>query len=105
MGKGGKTKFVITDSDMPKHSMNQCEDRDERCPSFARGDGCTTNPGWMVTFCPKSCNACDIRDPKVRCTRQYLNVTDEPIYENGLDGKPGSLAKMFSSIEERFSDR
>merc|ERR1712045_213385 len=67
--------------------------------------GCTTNPGWMITFCPKSCNACDIRDPKVRCTRQFLNVTDEPIYEDGVDGKPGSLAKMFAGIEDRFGHR
>jgi len=99
---------IITEDMIPKWSLHSCEDRDSRCRSFAgpNNEECQINPGWMIVNCPKTCNACDIRDPKVRCTFDYLNLTTVPSYKNGNEdtGEPGSLQKMFSSIEERFGD-
>jgi len=93
---------------IPKQSLQLCEDRDSRCTSFAgpNNEECHINPGWMIVNCPKTCDACDIRDPKVRCTFEYLNLTRVPSYQNGNleTGEAGSLQKMFSSIEERFGD-
>lgn len=50
-------------------------------------------------FCSVSCNACHLRDPKIRCDRARLNISDEPIYA------PGDMSDMFESIVERFGDR
>jgi len=97
---------TISDDMMPKQSLQNCEDRDSRCEAFAgpNNEECDINPGWMIVNCPKTCNACDIRDPKVRCTFEYLNLTTVPSYANANKdtGEPGSLQKMFSSIKERF---
>jgi len=99
---------IITDDMIPKQSLQNCEDRDSRCEAFAgpNNEECLVNPGWMIVNCPKTCDACDIRDPKVRCTFDFLNLTTVPSYQNGNreTGEPGSLQKMFSSIEERYSD-
>jgi len=99
---------VFTQDMLPMHSLQNCEDRDSRCKSFAgpNNEECNINPGWMIVNCPKTCNACDIRDPKIRCTFDYLNLTTIPSYTNGnaATGEPGSMEKMFSSIEERFHD-
>jgi len=100
--------ITITEDMIPKQSLQHCEDRDSRCKGFAgpNNEECHINPGWMIVNCPKTCNACEIRDPKVRCTFEYLNLTTVPSYADGnIDtGEPGSLQKMFSSIEERFGD-
>lgn len=40
--------------------------------------------GWMIINCAKSCNACHLRDPKVRCARTALNMTLEPVYIPGI---------------------
>jgi hypothetical protein len=45
---------------------------------------------------PKSCSACHLRDPKLRCPREALNMSNVPSYQ------PGDMNKMFSSIVERF---
>jgi hypothetical protein len=54
----------------------------DKYPSFcemnARGSGCDDNPGWMQVQCPVSCKSCDLLDPKVRCSRERLNITDVP---------------------------
>ncbi len=54
---------------------------------------------WMIMNCPSSCNACHIRDPKIRCDRKKLNMTLEPAYQ------PGDLNAMFSSIVDRFGSQ
>jgi len=80
-------------------SLNNCNDRHEQCAGFKRNDECNKNPGWMIVNCPKSCNACHLLDPKVRCNRANLNISTLPAYQ------PGEMSAMFSSIEERFQDR
>jgi prolyl 4-hydroxylase len=54
---------------------------------------------WMIIFCTKSCEACHLRDPKVRCAREQLNISTTPAYQ------PGDMNSMFSSIVSRFQDR
>ena len=48
---------------------------------FTPKPGSTFTPtGWMIMFCPASCNACELRDPKIRCDRQRLNISTEVDY-------------------------
>jgi hypothetical protein len=48
---------------------------------FTPKPGSTFTPaGWMIMFCPASCNACELRDPKIRCDRQRLNISTEVGY-------------------------
>ncbi|KAJ1397272.1 hypothetical protein B484DRAFT_484205 [Ochromonadaceae sp. CCMP2298] len=44
------------------------------------------------------CNACHLRDSKVRCNRNTLNISADPTYA------PGAMGSMFSSIESRFAE-
>ena len=75
-----------------------CADRKPHCyVSAARGE-CERNPGWMVVNCPASCNACDLRDPIVRCDRKRLNVSDEPAYA------PGDMSNMFQNLKANYPD-
>lgn len=53
----------------------------------------------MIINCPHSCQSCHLRDAKVRCDRNFLNISTEPVY------KAGDMDNMFSSIVERFGDR
>jgi hypothetical protein len=57
----------------------------------------------MIVNCPRSCNeinnACMLRDPKLRCQRNALNMSTEPAY------RPGDMAKMFENIQRRFGSR
>jgi len=84
-------------------SIRNCVDRHEQCKAFADRGECMKNPGWMIVNCPRSCNpynnACQLRDPKLRCQREALNVSTDPIYA------PGDMHNMFSSILERFGGR
>jgi len=50
----------------------------------------------MIMNCPKICNACHLRDPKIRCPRAALNMSTDPIYQ------PGDMNRMFTSIKSRF---
>ena len=64
-------------------------------PSQCRGYGeaeCMRNPGWMIVHCPVTCRACDLRSPKARCTRDFLNVTAAPAYA------PGDMDTMFGAL-------
>ena len=83
----------------PDVSVNDCNDRSERCVRFAEVGDCTKNPGWMIVNCPVSCNACHLRDAKIRCSREALNISTVPIYA------PGDMNDMFSNIERDFGDR
>lgn len=80
----------------PEVDINVCVDRNEKCPSFMKSGECTRNPGWMIVNCPHSCDACELRDPKIRCDRGRLNITTTPVYG------PGDMASMFSTIEEKW---
>jgi len=87
----------------PREAEKDCKDRREACKGYASRGECEKNPGWMIVFCPESCNeccnGCELRNPKIRCDRERLEMSTEPIYE------PGDMADMFNSIEERFGDR
>jgi hypothetical protein len=48
------------------------------CESNQRSGECEKNPGWMQVQCPVSCKSCELLDPKVRCSRERLNITDVP---------------------------
>jgi len=69
-----------------------CQDRKNSCPQMARQKQCQLNPGWMIVNCPRSCRACELTDPKLRCDRERLNISTEPAF------KQGQLHEMFSGI-------
>lgn len=83
----------------PVVSATDCSDRHPSCVGFAQRGECQNNPGWMIINCPHSCQSCHLRDAKVRCNRNFLNISTEPVY------KAGDMDNMFSSIVERFGDR
>jgi len=83
----------------PRVAEKECKDRHDACVRFAKQGECTKNPGWMIMFCAASCDACHMRDPKVRCDRASLNISSDPIYA------PGDMATMFTNIEERYGAR
>jgi hypothetical protein len=80
----------------PRQAEKKCVDRHKQCIGFQKNGECQKNPGWMIINCPKSCNACHLRDPVVRCSRTGLNISTSPIYG------PGDLDRMFGNITERF---
>jgi prolyl 4-hydroxylase len=53
----------------------------------------------MIVFCSLSCNACELRDPHVRCRRDRLDMDQNPAYQ------PGDMSKMFSDIVPRFHSK
>jgi prolyl 4-hydroxylase len=83
----------------PREAERECKDRHKQCVGFAEQGECEINPGWMIMFCAKSCNACEMRNPKLRCDRARLNISSTPIYA------PGDMNSMFESLEERFGKR
>jgi prolyl 4-hydroxylase len=94
IAKGANEKGVP-----PAASMQHCEDRyPQQCPHYANDDQCNINPGWMIVNCPKSCNACHLRDPKVRCDRNFLNISTTPIYQ------PGDMQRIFSGMKEKYGE-
>jgi len=50
-------------------------------------------------MCGKSCNKCHLRDPKLRCARDALNISTSPIYN------PGDMNNMFSTISSRYGNQ
>mmetsp|Transcript_9811 Transcript_9811/g.13483 ORF Transcript_9811/g.13483 Transcript_9811/m.13483 type:complete len:367 (-) Transcript_9811:88-1188(-) len=80
----------------PPVTFDECTDRHKNCVQYEGRGECHKNPGWMIVHCAKSCNACHLRDAKVRCQRSALNISTEPIY------KPGDLNWMFANIAEEF---
>mmetsp|Transcript_5815 Transcript_5815/g.18761 ORF Transcript_5815/g.18761 Transcript_5815/m.18761 type:complete len:211 (-) Transcript_5815:619-1251(-) len=47
-----------------------CSDVDPSCPVYVSaydGHGCEDNPAFMLSQCPRSCNACHLLDEAVRC--------------------------------------
>lgn len=53
-------------------------------------------PGWNVMNCALSCGMCDLRDPAVRCRKEYLNITSQDSVSTG------SIGKLFESLNDRF---
>lgn len=70
-------------------------------PSHCRGNPkkrCQQNPGWMVVFCPKFCNACRLKNPAKRCTlRSYPEEQRPSITQSG------QVAERYENILERWS--
>jgi prolyl 4-hydroxylase len=94
------TKLSVPDPSF--YDKNRCEDQFDSCGPFAANGECSKNPGWMTVYCPISCRACDIRDPKLRCTREFLNVTNSRAYQTTpLDvvfGKLKSRLKKYGPV-------
>jgi prolyl 4-hydroxylase len=84
--------FVIPSDASP--SNNPCQDRFSICQREAARGACWSSPGWMIVHCCKSCDkdldASVLIDPKVRCSKERLNIT-EPAW------KPGDLNDLFAS--------
>lgn len=82
-----------------KIKKNECVDRHNQCNIWKNNNECNINPGWMIVNCPKSCNKCELLDPKIRCNRNKLNISDSPIY------KPFDMYNMFRNIKSKFNER
>lgn len=72
-----------------------CEDINDICKEDAAEGECDLNPLWMSMNCPRSFT-CHLLDPKVRCQRKTLNISDEPIY------KEGDMDRMFREVVSLF---
>jgi len=86
----------------PREAVKECIDRyPKECQEFVRAGECLKTPGWMIMNCAKSCdkhnNACRLRDPKLRCSRESLGIETTPVYQ------PGDMNKMFQSLIPRYS--
>jgi hypothetical protein len=91
------SKYANAKGSAPEVDPTVCADRHDSCPNNAKRGECEKNPGWMIVNCALSCNACHLRDPKVRCDRSNLNISTSPIYN------PGDMQAMFERIETEFS--
>lgn len=80
-------------------SFAVCEDRHVQCIDYFKKGECTRNPGWMIVNCAHSCNACHLRDPKVRCERNHLNISSIPAYA------PGDMNTIFEQMEAKYHER
>lgn len=83
----------------PSDAPAECVDRHESCESFRDYGECTKNPGWMIVNCPFSCRACHLRDSKVRCNRNNLDMINEPALQ------PGQLNAIFERIAANEDNR
>ncbi len=83
---------------------SSCADRHpDFCPGEAARGECHVNPGWMVTYCSASCGWCHLRDPKVRCSLEVLNMSSDDGAWGG--GPPGALDEMFATMNQRVAAR
>ena len=71
-----------------------CNDRHLQCKSFANDGHCVHSPGWMIVNCPKSCDACHLREHSIRCKRERLNISSIPAIQ------PNQLNSYLDSLEE-----
>lgn len=56
---------------------------------------CEKNPGWMIVMCAKTCNRCELLDPKRRCAPETMGLPN-PV-PNAL--KPGELDEVFIDLK------
>lgn len=75
-----------------------CKDFYQFCQEYAAQGHCELNVGWMIMNCPRSCSLCHLRDPSVRCTRNFLNMTETASYQ------PGDMNAMFEALERDYGD-
>lgn len=80
-------------------SLANCKDRLKECPSYAQNGQCETSPGWMIVNCPLSCDSCHLLDPKVRCSKQSLNISSIPAYA------PSDMDAIFEGMIEKYHHR
>ena len=83
----------------PLEATAECVDRYDECQGFVDAGECSNNPGWMIINCARSCDACDLRDPKIRCTHAFMNVSDQPTF------RPGDMESMFKRIISDYSEK
>ena len=85
--------FHLTDEGIEAYNDEEmCRDSDPSCPDRAARNDCVNAPGWMVMKCSRSCEACHLRDPQVRCRRDLLNVKQTPALT------PGGVEAFFQSL-------
>lgn len=90
----------------PEVITGTCKDRYEVCPQYQRHGECEKNPGWMIVNCPHSCNACHLLDPKLRCDRNFLNISHIPAYEGtGMKDMFENLPRDFPQFEVEYLSR
>jgi hypothetical protein len=83
----------------PMEAEEGCEDRNSQCPVYARNGECDKAIGWMVVNCPVSCGTCHLRDAKVRCDRETLNITHTKALE------PNTLHNIFDRLENKLASK
>eukprot|EP00494_Astrolonche_serrata_P027182 UN27445 len=102
--KWGEYHYYVDQEDLDKIA-GSCQDRHDNCPSFASGNGCESNPGWMIVNCARSCNDtqdpfrrdyCELQNVQKRCEPSYLNYTRTQALQ------PGDIETRFSTMIERF---
>lgn len=72
---------------------SDCTDLHKSCLAYKKNDECSKSPGWMTVNCAKTCGVCHLRDHSVRCNRQTLNISADPIFQ------PGDMNSMFSGLQ------
>jgi prolyl 4-hydroxylase len=74
-----------------------CKDRhdSDSCAQHASRGDCDVSVGWMTVMCAASCNRCELRDPKKRCTEENMGIKFDDAY------RPGDLDAMFESLATR----
>ena len=88
-----RPRFHLTDETIEAYKDEEmCRDSDPSCPDRAARNDCINAPGWMVMKCSRSCEACHLRDPQVRCRRDLLNVKQTPALV------PGGVEAFFQSL-------
>mmetsp|Transcript_25235 Transcript_25235/g.47191 ORF Transcript_25235/g.47191 Transcript_25235/m.47191 type:complete len:362 (+) Transcript_25235:1996-3081(+) len=83
----------------PMEAEDGCEDRSNQCQSYAARGECDRAIGWMVVNCPVSCGTCHLRDAKVRCDRDVLNISHTKALE------PNTLHTIFNRLESDLSSK
>jgi hypothetical protein len=94
---GRTTKKAV----LARRAAAKCNDvaKEAQCVPWATGGECAESPGWMVVHCAASCDACDLLDPAVRCSREALKTL-----ESGPAFKVGELDAMFEGLKTRFPE-
>ena len=76
----------------PLERCQNCEDQESVCPRLVQahgGTGCEDNPAYMLSRCPRSCNACHVASLETRCA----SLLDRP---PAL--VPGDVNAMFARL-------
>mmetsp|Transcript_16916 Transcript_16916/g.52706 ORF Transcript_16916/g.52706 Transcript_16916/m.52706 type:complete len:512 (+) Transcript_16916:213-1748(+) len=91
--------YRVTEDAIANHADAEvCVDADASCPQRAARGECLTSPGWTIMKCSKSCNACHLRDPEVRCPRHGMNVRQTP------GARPGDIGALFSGLSTKWPE-